>query len=231
MFCIQCGVELAASETKCPLCGTAVYHPDLNIKPGTPPYPPYAKPNLRVNRRGALLIITALFVMVILQLLVCEYTIFGKFNWSLYASGAIALLYVFAILPSWFRRPNPVIFVPCDFVAIGVYLLFINYQTGGHWFLSFAFPVVAIFGMIITAVIALIRYVKRGYFYILGGFMLATGGAILLLEFFMNLTFYFPKFYFWSVYPLIGFTLIGMALIIIGICKPLRETLAKKFFI
>ena len=35
-------------------------------------------------------------------------------------------------LPLWFRRPNPVIFVPVDFAAIGLYLLYINFATGGR---------------------------------------------------------------------------------------------------
>ncbi len=231
MYCIQCGVELAASEIKCPLCGTAVYHPDIKFTPATPPYPPNVKPNLKINIRGALLITTALFLMLILQLLICDYTIFGSLTWSLYASGGLVLTYVIIVLPSWFQRPNPVIFVPSDFAAIGLYLGFINLQTDGDWFLSFAFPVVGIVAVIITAVIALCRYVKRGYFYILGGAFIAAGAAMLLLEFLLNITFDFGKFHFWSVYPLIGCTLIGIALIVIGICRPLRESLAKKFFI
>ncbi len=231
MYCIKCGVELQKSETKCPLCGTVVYHPDFCDPPAPPPYPPYEKPNVKVNKNGALLITTALFVMLILQLLICDHTISGEFSWSLYASGGLALCYIFAILPAWFKRPNPVIFVPVDFAAIALYLLFANLETGGRWFLSFAFPVCGILAGITTAVIALFRYVRRGYFYILGGAVLATGAATLLVEFLLNFTFGISRFYFWSVYPLIGCTLIGISLIIIGICKPLRETLAKKFFI
>ncbi len=231
MYCIQCGVELAASETKCPLCGTIVYHPDIKTKPGRPPYPPYAKPNLRVNLHGALLITTALFLMLILQLIVCDYTIFNSLTWSLYASGGLLLVYIFFVLPSWFPHPNPVIFVPCDFIAVGGYLLFINLYTGGDWFLSFAFPVVGMVAVIVCTVITLCKYVKRGYFYILGGAFIAAGGAMLLFEFLMSITFELVTFYFWSVYPLIGCTLIGISLIVIGICKPLRQSLAKKFFV
>ncbi len=231
MYCINCGVELASSESRCPLCQTVVYHPDLNTTPTKPPYPPNATPKLRVNRLGALLIVSAVYLMLILQLLICDATIFGGFTWSLYATGGLLLAYVITILPSWFPHPNPVIFVPCDFAAVALYLLFVDLMTHGGWFLSFAFPVVGMFAVIITAVIALCRYVKRGYFYILGGAFIACGGALLMLEFFTNLTFTLKKFYFWSIYPLIGCTLIGLALIVIGICRPLRESLAKKFFL
>ena len=231
MYCIQCGVELASSESRCPLCQTVVYHPDLVTEFTKPPYPPNAKPKLRVNRLGAMLIVSAVYLMLILQLLICDVSIFGGFTWSVYASGGLLLSYVVFILPSWFPRPNPVIFVPCDFAALALYLLVIDLMTGGKWFLSFALPVVGIFATLITAVITLCRYVKRGYFYILGGAFIAGGGTLLLLEFLMNITFTLKKFHFWSVYPLIGLTIIGLALITIGICRPLRESLAKKFFL
>ena len=102
MFCIKCGVELGAAEAKCPLCGTVVYHPDITVEAERPTFPPNAQPKLRVNRRGALLIITALYLMLILQLLVCDYSLFGSLTWSLYASGGMLLVYIIGILPSWF---------------------------------------------------------------------------------------------------------------------------------
>lgn len=231
MYCIKCGVELAPSEIRCPLCQTTVYHPELFKKPKAPPYPPNVKPRLRVNLRGAMLIVTAVYLMLILQLLICDATIFGGFTWSLYATGGILLSYVVMLLPLWFARPNPVIFVPCDFAATALYLLLIDVMTDGGWFLSLAMPAVGATAAIITAVIVLCRYVKRGYFYILGGAFIAFGGTLLLMEFLINMTFSLSKFYFWSVYPLIGFTLVGLALIVIGICRPLRESLAKKIFL
>ena len=39
MYCIQCGVKLADSEKKCPLCGIRVYHPDLEQPKGEKLYP------------------------------------------------------------------------------------------------------------------------------------------------------------------------------------------------
>lgn len=53
MYCIKCGVELADSEKRCPLCGTPVFHPDLPRNLTEPPYP--ADRRIRredVNRSG-----------------------------------------------------------------------------------------------------------------------------------------------------------------------------------
>ena len=231
MYCIKCGVELADGQSKCPLCGTVVYHPDVPVTEAKPSYPSYVRPPMRVNHRGVMFLVTMVYVMLIIQLIICDFSISGGFVWSLYADGGLLLSYILFLLPLWFRRPNPVIFVPCDFAAIALYLLFIDLVTGGDWFLSFAFPVVGIAGIIVTTVVALVRYVRRGYFFIFGGSVIACGGYLMLLEFFLNITFKLRGTFIWSIYPLIGCFLMGMALIVIGISKPLRESLSKKFFL
>lgn len=231
MYCVKCGVSLSDSEKACPLCGTAVYHPELQQKDIAPPYPAYKKPQMRIGHRGVMFLSTVLYLMLIVQLLICDYSISGKFHWSLYATGGMILFYIIALLPLWFRNPNPVIFFPCDFVAVGCYLLFINLMTDGNWFLSFAFPVVGMSGVIVTTVIALTHYVKRGYFFIFGGTLIACGGYLVLLEFFLYITFHLRAMFLWSLYPLIACCAAGLALIVIGCSRPLRESFAKKFFI
>lgn len=86
---------------------------------------------------------------------------YGEVSWSSYVMLGIALLYIVAFLPGWFRRKQPLIFVPLDFAAVCGYLLYICLTTGGHWFLSFAFPVVMLVCLLTTAAIAMLRYIKR----------------------------------------------------------------------
>ena len=231
MYCIKCGVELADTEKSCPLCGTTVYHPELAQKAVAPNYPLYRRPHSRINRRGLLFLISMFYLMLAIQLVVCEFFVFAELNWSLYAIGGLALSYIFIILPLWFSRPNPVIFVPCDFAAVALYLWFINDFNRASWFVTFALPIIFAAAIIVTAIIALSRYIGRGYFLISGGASVLTGAFIVMIEMLLHVTFAPPKFYFWSVYPLIAFTLLGIALIIVGVCRPLRESIAKKIFI
>lgn len=232
MYCINCGVELADSETVCPLCGTRVFHPDMPRQQGEPPFPPdpMGHPE-EVNRSGVLFILTMLAVLPIVICILCDWSVNGAILWSGYAAGGVALLYILAVLPLWFRKPNPVIFVPADFAAIGLYLLYINFATGGHWFLTFAFPVAGSIGVLITTMVALLRYVRRGYLYIFGGALIAAGGLAMLLEFLLNLTFGVHQTFFWSFYPLAAGVLLGVMLIIIAVCPPLRRSLHRKFFL
>ncbi|MBQ7338117.1 MAG: hypothetical protein IJW40_06650 [Clostridia bacterium] len=231
MYCMKCGVELAASERTCPLCGTAAYHPELPAPDGAPTYPPRYPERRHINRHAPLYLISLLAVMIGIQLIVLDIRTGAGLSWSYYATGGLILGYLYVVLPLWFRRPNPVIFVPCDFAATILYVLGINILTGGDWFMSFAFPVVGGFGLLTTTVLALCRYVRRGYFFIWGGAVLALGGYLVLLEMFIHITFSPAHTIFWSFYPLVGCILFGAFLLLAGICRPLREALAKKFFL
>ena len=214
MYCVKCGVELADSQRVCPLCGTRVFHPDIPRTPADPPYPPDERVHPEeVNRSGVCFILTALALLPAVICVLCDWRINGGILWSGYASGGILLLYVLTVLPLWFKRPNPVIFVPVDFAAIILYLLYIDLATGGHWFLTFAFPVAGSIGVLITTVVALLRYVRRGYLYIFGGALIAAGGLAMLLEFLLNLTFGVHQTFFWSFYPLAAGVLLGVAVL------------------
>ena len=232
MYCVKCGVELADSEKKCPLCGTPVFHPDIPRNLSEPPFPPDKRIRPEdVNRSGVLFVLTIAALLPALLCLLCDWRINGTLVWSGYAAGAIALLYVVILLPMWFRRPNPVIFVPVDFIAVGLYLLYINFATGGHWFLTFALPVTGTIGVLVTTVVTLLRYLSRGYLYIFGGALMAGGGLAVLIEFLLNITFQVHRTFIWSFYPLAAGVLLGIMLLIIAVCKPLRRSLHRKFFI
>ena len=172
-----------------------------------------------------------MFLVPFVLSLLCDWKVNGTLVWSGYAAGALALVYIIVVLPMWFRHPNPVIFVPVDFIAVGLYLLYINFATGGHWFLSFAFPVTGAIGLLISAAVALTHYLRSGYLYIYGGMLILGGGLAVLIEFLINLTFQIHETLFWSFYPMVAGIVLGLMLIVIAICKPLRESLHRKFFL
>lgn len=129
MYCINCGVKLADTEKSCPLCGVAVFHPQLRQEDVEPLYPHEHFPEPQVAPRTAQIVLTTMFLLPVLVTLLCDLQISGAVTWSGYVAGALAVAYVMFVLPLWFRRPNPVIFVPCTFVVIGLYLLYIDLAT------------------------------------------------------------------------------------------------------
>lgn len=231
MYCIQCGVKLADTEVRCPLCATEVFHPHITRKEATTLYPTTKNPPQAIHPWGQLVIVTILVLLASGICLVCDLQVAGRVVWSGFVIGGLVLAYIALILPMWFPRPNPVLFVPLAFIAAGAYLLYINLATGGHWFLSFAFPVTGFVGLLATVVAALIRYTRKGRLYIYGGATILLGAFMLLLEFLMSITFHNCGFCTWSLYPLIALCVIGLTLILIAVCPPLRESLSRKFFL
>lgn len=229
MYCIKCGVKLEDTEKKCPLCNTAVCHPDFTQTADRPLYPGNKMPS---NHSGSKALNGAVIILFFIPLLVCffaDLSLDGKMEWSGYVAGALAVSYVVFALPLWFRKPNPVIFVPCDFVVIALYLLYIALATGGRWFMRFALPVVGGTCLITCTVVTLMYYLRRGKLYILGGAFMALGVFMLLVEFLMQITFDL-RFIGWSVYPLVVLFLFGGLLIYFAINSAAREMMERKLF-
>ena len=204
MYCVNCGVKLADSEKNCPLCGMKVYHPDITREEGEPLYPVGKYPAQEAHPLGLPILATAIALIPFIIVLVCDLRFSHSVTWSGYVMGGILLVYVSFILPLWFRKRNPVIFVPCAFAAVELYLLYINFATGGKWFLSFAFPICGGVALIATSATALLYYVKKGKLYIFGGVLIALGAMMPLLEFLLYITFDTPRIIGWFFYTLVS---------------------------
>ena len=230
MYCVKCGVQLSEGQTTCPICETRVYHPDIKVK-DEPTYPKIPFESEEFNRRGLLIILSAVFFVLLIVPIILELDYHRDISWSGYSFGGVLIFYATFIMPLWFKRPNPVIFTPITFALILGLLLFINYQTGGNWFMSFAFPVVGSLGIILTAVIAVLYYVKKGCLYTIGAGLIALGLWTVMLEYDIHTTFDVNCLFYWSLAPLTVFVASGLMLIAIAIIKPLKETLHRVFFI
>ena len=231
MYCVNCGVKLGDTQKKCPLCGTVVYHPDIQRQVGSPLYPEDRFPAPRPHSFAVPIILSTLFLMPLLITLLCDLQINGAVTWSGYVMGALILSYVVLALPGWFRKPNPAALVFCDFLVLDGYLLYINHAVDGNWFWSFGFPLVSVLGLIVTAVVILIRrFPKRGL-YIFGGAAVALGAFMPPLEYLINLTFHRAAFVAWSLYPLVALVLLGLMLIFLAVNSNARQALERKFFL
>ena len=229
MYCIKCGVKLADTEKKCPLCNTVVCHPDFTQTTERTLYPRGKMPN---SSSGSKALNGAVIFLFLIPLFVCffaDLSLDGKIEWFGYVAGALLMSYVVFALPLWFKRPNPVIFVPCSFAGAALYLLYIDLATGGSWYLSFGLPVVSGICLITCTVVTLMYYLRRGKLYILGGAFMAFGAFMLLVEFLMKITFSI-NFIGWSIYPLVVFFLFGCLLIYFAINRSACEMIERKLF-
>ncbi len=229
MYCIHCGIKLDESEQTCPLCSTVqgAYRPQNHAAKPLYPQNRAPEPSLKPNaRNGALLI---LFFIPMLVTFLVDLQADSRLGWFFYVAGALVLGYIVLALPLWFRNPNPIVFVPCSFAAVLAYLLLVSLLTKGTWFLPFALPVTMAIGLIVTAVVVLLRCVRRGRLYIIGGAMMGMGAVMVLLEGLLARTFTI-RFTGWSLYPLTVLFLLGGTLIFLAINTSAREKMERRFF-
>lgn len=229
MYCVKCGVKLQDGLKQCPLCQTMVYYPsnDTLISNNYPDHLPTYNSESNMPTAIAFSFICAVAILVLA--IIC-FNLYGEFAWLGYPVWGIVLFYIIFILPCWFRNPHPVIFSSIDFFAIALYLFYINFKVNGHWFFSFALPLVVIVAIAFITIMALSRFLKKAGFYIIGGTLIYFGFASVLIEFFQSLTFHTHMFV-WSLYSLTVLFGFGIFLIIAAINRPLKNYLEKRFFI
>ena len=227
MYCANCGVKLADTEKRCPLCGTEAYHPDIKRPEVHPFFPQDFVPKRELSKSTIHIIILTIFLVPILVTLYCDLYINKSIGWSAYVAFSMSILYIIAILPFWFKKPTPAVFVPIDFFVIALFLQYINYATNGDWFLSLAFPLVTYLGLVVTAFAVLLYYLKKGHLYVVGAFFIALGGFMEVIELFLMVTFK-VNFDGWSIYPMIPLALIGLGMIAIATSRNIKAALARK---
>ena len=227
MYCVKCGVKLQEGVQSCPLCETPVWNPE-GAAP-TPSYPDRMPPYYRESDLTGAVVMTILCAVAEIVILTVGFKLDGQQRWVGYAVWGILLFYIVAVLPKWFRRPKGEIFVPIDHLAVALYVLYICRKTGGNWYMSFAFPVILTSCLLSTAMICLLKYVRKGRLYIFGGFLILLGFFTVLIEFLEHISFGTEMFR-WSLYSLTGFAGAGLFLIIAGMIPSIRHNLEKRFF-
>ena len=228
MYCVKCGVRLPEGTERCPLCQTPVWNPD---KAAAEPSFSDSYPTPPKSRRYPILaFLTALLAALSLSALIFCLTNLHGVYWSGYVMLACALLYFAGIFPFWFERRDPLIFVPLAFVLTAGYLLYICLYTGGRWFLSFAFPVTMLVGLLTTLSVALFRFRKRRRVLKTGILLVVIGCSAMLIEFFQHITFS-GRMFAWSLYPVCAFSAIGLFLVLCSVIPPWREYLERKLFL
>lgn len=231
MYCVKCGVKLQEGTKACPLCNTPVWDPlgeFTGDKDAT--YSKVLPKHTNSSRIPEAALITVFFLLGIFAICVICFSLYGRLSWGGYAIGGMLLFYVAAILPMWFRYANPVVFIPCIHLGAAIYLWYICFVTGGHWFWSFAFPIVFVFALLNSTIAALLRYVGKGKLYLLSGVLFALSLILILIEFLSHITFGFGMFK-WSLFAAAPTFLVGVFFLIAAIVKPLKNAMKRWFLI
>ena len=153
-YCVNCGVELAPSEKRCPLCGVEVVNP---AKPWTEPEAlPYSDNAERIRRIDRRYLAGLISLVLLIPAVVCMFCdiLDGRLSWSLLVTGALLNVFVIFLVPMMLHRPSALLLIALDTVSTSAYLLLIRIAcglpaSGKDWLLPLALPIV-----LLTAILA-----------------------------------------------------------------------------
>lgn len=231
-YCVNCGVELADSERRCPLCQTEVVNPNAPWQePAERPYSRHVDTMLRrIDRRyfatlAALLMTIPCIITVFLDIITG-----GGLTWSAYVIGAAAVIYVVVLLPFFFKKYHAVIFLGADCAAVLLYLLFIETTIGGSWFMPLGLPVTVSASVCLLALALLFTKAKLSIILKTGAVLIAIGVFVVCAEIIISLyTFHAIRFA-WSLYALIPCVVLGVATLVLEHRQNFKERVKRRLF-
>lgn len=234
-YCVNCGVELAASEEKCPLCGVPVINPAEPKKDNVPhPYPQHLETlQSRIDRRYAAGLIALILLIPVAVCLFTDAITGGGLSWSAYVSGACAMLFVWGVFPFLFKKqPKLVWCLLIDGAAALLYLLLIEYLVDGDWFLRLAMPISLAATLLLSGLSLLLPANKRLGVLLRTGFsLIAIGIFVVLVELFIDSYTASITVSWWSAYAFIPCVVLGCICFLLNRRTQFKEQIRRRFFI
>lgn len=230
-YCVNCGVELGAAATACPLCHTQVVNPAQPPDPEAQPFFPTRREEIPpVSRREAALLLSAMLVSVGLCCGLLNLVFYPEKWWSLFAAGAVVTLWIWFVLPLLVRRLSVWSRLTLDVCAVGMYVGLIALALDGmDWFLRLALPIVLCAAAILPIVCWLLRSRRCSILVSTVLVLLAVGAFAVSVELFCDLYLKGVWLPGWSLVILASCVGLAIPLIIVRRVPALREEVRRRF--
>ena len=158
-YCVNCGVKLEETLTKCPLCNTPVYHPqEEKTEKKVPPYPSERGTVEKVKRTDLAILLIVLFGSTAVGCGLLNLFVYKGSLWSLYVIGACLVFLVFSIPIMVYRKLPYILMVLIDGCAVLFYLALVAWVNHGmDWYVQIAVPII----LLGTGLLAILLYVYQ----------------------------------------------------------------------
>jgi len=234
-YCVNCGVELAPAEKKCPLCGVPVINP-VAPEPDMPVAKSYPTRmeliSKKIDRKYFASLASILLMIPLLVTVIVDLITGGGLSWSLYVIGALFLLFVWGALPFFFAKRHIVLFTLFDGLVLIGYIFWIAFISGGNWFLPLGLPISGSAVLLAFALTALFSDKRRRIAGLskLASLLFASGMMTVSVELILDAYLKQPIVPQWSLYAFVPCVLLGLCAAILEHRRNFKEQIKKRLF-
>lgn len=164
-YCVNCGVELSAGTTECPLCNTPVINPnDLPAEKGELPFPRDKGQVETVKRKDLGLLVSAVVLATVVTCGLLNMLVFNKTAWSLAVIGVCVILWVMLVPVVIYTKQSIYVSVFLDGLAIAVYLYMLAYMVHrDDWFWGLGVPIVLLLTVLAEVFTLCVRRLPKSF--------------------------------------------------------------------
>ena len=230
-YCVHCGVELAASEKKCPLCNTEVLDPsapaDAEIRYSYPKEIQYPSVSFR---RGAATFCSIALVIPLLCTLIADFIPDLHFGWSLIAAGGMLLFFVLFLFPNLFRKPILWLFLTLDIPVVWLFLCGMCVVLDQSWWLMPALPLTVLSGAFVVGNFLMFSAKKPSFglksIVLFLSLMIFSLCVQIVIELYLHSVISLS----WSIYVAISCGTMSIVILVIDCLYHFSEKIRKKIF-
>lgn len=232
-YCVNCGVKLAASEEKCPLCNTVVINPnetgeDKKESAYSQRFEEF--PIRKINVKYLVQIILSIIGVGVFVQTLCDFLLSFSISWSLYAIGAFGLLVCF-VLPVLTKIKSPYIATMIDIVALALYIFMIALMTDGElWYYEFYLPLHLLTAIYVWCMVIFLRKKRRNLFRAGGISLLFVCCLLILIELLLDVYIVGKIYLIWSLCCAPLLLAIAVLLLVIAARPKLREEMSRRLY-
>ncbi|MBQ9264306.1 MAG: zinc ribbon domain-containing protein [Clostridia bacterium] len=230
-YCVHCGVKLEEGVRQCPLCKTPVIDPAEPRREDAPRAYPVRTPEqeLKRNKRYLLTWAALLLLLPAALCLVIDALTGGGLNWSIYAAGALVLLFVPTAVSLLVPRNKLYLSMLTSFVCLNGYLFMTEQLSGSDgWFFPIALPAITLGTAMIALITLLYRRDQLNKLTLLGAVLFAVAMQCLGVEWLHSLAQGQGARFLWSPYVVAPCIFVSLAIFFINANRPMREELRRR---
>lgn len=229
-YCVNCGVKLDDSLTKCPLCHTPVINPNELKKLEAPsPFATQKGETEKVKSKDVIILTTVFLATTAICCMLLNYMVFSKTLWSIPIIGLCAFIWIITIPPIAFEKMPVYISMLIDGFAMAGYLYMLSFMTSNKaWLTRLALPITALATVLVLTFTLLVKKISSSilsialYFYVLIP-ILCIGIELLVWHYYDK-----PLHITWSAIVLVPCLIVNIVLITVLSRKRLREAVRRR---